>query len=359
MVTFFSANPNVSRSIGAYNQGLTAETLARIQEATAANEAEMRARAQQAALQSQNQQFQQANALEQQRLQQLGQYQQGQLANENNRYKAMMEQARMDREAHSAESAKDRENRLAIANVTAGARNPGPNPLDIEASNNQAQAMAGRLNFALKTLKENQALEEKRVHDTYKTGMGKFFTPLTTDDDFAKARDEGLNNVGLKYRTEMQRLIQSVPADAPLDFDQNRLEFIPRTIGGKPTASAATAGAAPAAGGFFNQGGVQPTPQMVLQEAADAIAKGANPQMVQERLQSQFGVSLPSIAPTGLPATAWPPVAAPPVANMPPRNVVMPIPGQVAPAPAPIASRYFGGEAFPPQFSDLGQQFVR
>lgn len=338
MITFFSADPNVSRSISAYNQGLTQADLARVQESIAANQAEQQARAQQAALQSQAQQNQQMNALRQQELNQQSAYQQGQLSNQRAMTDAQLAWQKALAASQAGEADKDRANRLKIAEVGAGAK-AALSPQEIEAMNGETQAMAGRLNFALKGLKDAQAAEEAKAKSDYEKNINGW--NLTFDSTHKKNYDDKLLDIGTRYRSDMQRLIQSVPKDSLLDFDQNSMQFVPRTIGGKPTAST---------GGFFNQGQAgKPTPDMVLQEAADAIAKGANPQAVQERLQSQFGVSLPTLTQPPVPTSVWPPVAVQPAPATATARV-MPIPGTVAPMPSPLARGYFG-QSFPAQFA--------
>jgi hypothetical protein len=328
-VTFFPTNPNVARSIGAYNANLSAENIARIQEATAVEQARIQAQAQRDALRANAEQNYFANQLRQQELQQQGAYQQGQLANQRASTQAQLDWQKAVAQANTIEGDKDRANRVEIAKL--GANRNAPSAVDIQEINNRAQAMAGRLNFAIKDLKAAQAAEEKAVNDAFTQDMARI-TPFTSDAAFKAKRDKALMEVQNRYRGQIQQLLRSVPEDAALDFDQNRLEFVPKIIA--PTAGTPNPFTRPAV-----------NPDAILKEAADAIAAGANPAAVQERLQNQFGLSLPQVPtvkplqpPIQIPATVWPPPAETLPALPPPAAAggVMPVPGN-----APAFGSYF------------------
>jgi hypothetical protein len=250
-VTFFPTDPNVGAAIGRYNQGLSAETLARIQADAQVQEAQMRAKAQQQAQAQQAQQNNYANMLRQQELQQQGAYQQGTLANQRATNEAQMAWQKAIAQTQATESAADRASREKIAGLNVSRY--APDPSAIAAENNIASSHAGRLNFALKNLVDSQAAEEKKVNDTYTSDMAGF-SPFTTDKSWAEKRDKALEEVRNRYRQQVGQLVTGVTKDVPVDFDQQRMQFVPRLISTPNAAGSPAANGAPGAGGYFGGG---------------------------------------------------------------------------------------------------------
>lgn len=221
-VTFFATNPNVSRGIASYNQGLTQESLGRMQEAAAITEAQLKAQVQRDALRSQAQQNSFLNAMEQQRLNQQGEYQKGMLGNQRAQMESESALQQALAQSNASEAEKERQTKLRVAEMTTGARN-AVDPTVIQDANNQAQALAGRMNFMLEGLRKSQADEESRI-------KGNEQGWLTRDATFKKTQDNALGEIALRYRAQMQKLMQDLPMDAPIDFDQARGQFVAKTI---------------------------------------------------------------------------------------------------------------------------------
>jgi hypothetical protein len=78
-------------------------------------------------------------------------------------------------------------------------------------------------------LRDSQAAEEKAANDAFTKGMSGW-SLFTSDGTFQANRDKALADIATKYRGQMQALMQSVPMDAPLDFDQTQMMFVPKTI---------------------------------------------------------------------------------------------------------------------------------
>jgi hypothetical protein len=250
-VTFFATDPNVSRSIAAYNEGLSREAMARIQAAADTERAQIAAQAQQRALQQNAQQQQWINALRQQELQQQAKYQTGQLENDKARYAAQDNWTRTMEGLRLKDNEADRTSREKIAEITMGRY--APSATDISAENNLASSHAGRLNFALKNLLDSQAADEKKITAQYDADMAGF-SPITTDKSWAEKRDKALEEVRGRYRLALNQLVTGIPKDAPVDFDQTKMQFVPRLITA-PTTGPSTGVAAPAAGGVSGGGG--------------------------------------------------------------------------------------------------------
>jgi hypothetical protein len=240
-VTFFATDPNVSRSIAAYNEGLSREAMARIQAAADTERAQIAAQAQQRALQQNAQQQQWINALRQQELQQQAKYQTGQLENDKARYAAQDNWTRTMEGLRLKDNEADRTSREKIAEITMGRY--APSATDISAENNLASSHAGRLNFALKNLLDSQAADEKKITAQYDADMAGF-SPITTDKSWAEKRDKALEDVRGRYRLALKQLVTGVPEDVPVDFDQTKMQFVPRLITA-PTTGPST-GATPA-----------------------------------------------------------------------------------------------------------------
>jgi hypothetical protein len=240
-VTFFATDPNVSRSIAAYNEGLSREAMARIQAAADTERAQIAAQAQQRALQQNAQQQQWINALRQQELQQQAKYQTGQLENDKARYAAQDNWTRTMEGLRLKDNEADRTSREKIAEITMGRH--APSATDISAENNLASSHAGRLNFALKNLLDSQAADEKKITAQYDADMAGF-SPITTDKSWAEKRDKALEEVRARYRLALNQLVTGVPKDVPVDFDQTKTQFVPRLITA-PTTGPST-GATPA-----------------------------------------------------------------------------------------------------------------
>jgi hypothetical protein len=345
-VTFFPTNPVVARSIGAYNQGLTEESLGRMRENAALETARMQAQAQQQALQYQAQQNQQANALRQQEMQNESAYRNQMLGNQRAQTEAQMAWQRALMEANGGQADKDRTSREKIAGITAGART-GVSPAEIESINNTASSAATRYN-AMLDLEKKAA--EIALDDIEKRRGNEWFTLGSTAK---KEKDEALKRLRESgYVPQVQKVLGQLNMDKEaaglLEFNGQR--FIPKMLK-LPGQAGSTSTAAPQSSGVSSDA--------LIREAQDAISRGANPAAVQERLQKALGVVLPSMG-SGFfggtnTANVWPPMQAAPVAQAPAVSPqILPIPSATV---APRTS--FFGEQFPPEFSDLGRQYFQ
>lgn len=330
-ITFFARDPNVSRSIGAYNAGLTEETVSRMREAVALEEARLRAQAQGQALQQQGRQDQQLNALRQQEIQNESAYRQGLLTNQ----RALSENELAWRKAisttDSSEAEKDRQLKLKIA----GLAHPDPNvlgPLALQEQNlvfNQSKNYADarneleRLNDALSRVTELEAIQNEESKLPQSPGTLKRFTnsmvgfPFNTYaqmlgfDPLGAFETEGFKTMptkangreirGVNFSAVKGRLQQQIDSIGENLRNTGRLASTVTKgpqgwVSSLPAPATMSATNAIDSHPFFNSGRGSASGTNtgdVLQEARDAIAKGADPSAVGERLQSQFGMTLP------------------------------------------------------------------